>query len=225
MSLFKKLFLIYSLPLFLSWHELSAQQGLPYWEEIQEFRKQDSIQFPGKGKILFVGSSSFRLWKDMKSDFAGYPVINRGFGGSTLADLIRYREEVIFKYNPAQIVIYCGENDLAGSDTITVRTVVNRFRRLFAMIRERFLDVPIAYVAMKPSPSRKHLMPKYEQANNIIRLFLAKQKNTVFIDVYHAMLGEDGSPLPGIFLDDDLHMNDRGYEIWKRLITPHLLKS
>lgn len=196
----------------------------PYWDEVQAFKKQDSLQFPGEGKILFVGSSSFRLWKDLQSYFPSYPVINRGFGGSTLSDVIRYREDMIFKYKPRQIVIYCGENDLAASDTVTVSIVVARFKQLFSLIRTKFRNVPIAYVSMKPSPSREHLMLKYESANKLIQLFLKAQRNTVFIDVYHKMLNRDGTPLRHIFTEDNLHMNEKGYAIWKKLIQPHLLK-
>ncbi|MBL7744071.1 MAG: G-D-S-L family lipolytic protein [Chitinophagaceae bacterium] len=204
---------------------VSGQENKPpYWDEVQAFKKQDSASFPGTGKILFVGSSSFTYWKDVQEYFPAYPIINRGFGGSSLTDVIRYREDVIFKYKPKQVVIYCGENDLAASDTVTVNMVVVRFKQLFSLIRAKFRNVPIAYVSMKPSPSREHLMLKYESANKLIQLFLKGQRNTVFIDVYHKMLNRDGTPLRHIFLEDNLHMNEKGYAIWKKLIQPHLQK-
>ncbi len=94
----------------------NAQEQKPaFWDDIQAFKKQDSVQFPGKGKILFVGSSSFTKWKDVQDIFSGsYPIINRGFGGSTLSDVIRYENDIIFLMLPKQIVIYCGENDIAA---------------------------------------------------------------------------------------------------------------
>lgn len=214
----------FSILVFFSLGTLAQENNPPFWNDIQAFKKQDSVHFPGTGKILFVGSSSFTLWKDVQNQFPGYPIINRGFGGSTLADVIRYREDVIFKYKPKQVVIYCGENDLALSDTMTVNTVVTRFKQLFFLIRAKFSQVPIIYISMKPSPSRKHLMPKYENANKLIQLFLRLQKGTVFIDVYHKMLNRDGTPLPDIFTADNLHMNAKGYAIWKKEIKPHLLK-
>ena len=180
---------------------------------------------PAARQVLFVGSSSFTNWKDVQNYFPTIPIINRGFGGSSLTDLLRYKEEVIFKYKPKQIVIYCGENDFAGSDTVSVTTVVKRFTELFGLIRSRYKDIPIAYVSMKPSPSRQHLMPKFEKANMEIRQFLKKYKKTVFIDVYHSMLKPDGSPMTDIFLQDNLHMNAKGYAIWKKQIAPHLLKD
>lgn len=203
---------------------IAQEQKPPFWNEVQAFKKQDSASFPGTGKILFVGSSSFAYWKDIQNYFPGYPIINRGFGGSSLTDVIRYREDVIFRYKPKQIVIYCGENDFAASDTVTVNTVMARFRELFSHIRGRFKNVPIMYVSIKPSPSRRHLMMKFENANKLIQLFLKQQRGTVFIDVYHKMLQKDGTPLPGIFLDDKLHMNAKGYAIWKKMIAPYLLK-
>src|ERR1700712_77926 len=109
----------------------------PFYNDIQHFKKLDSTSFPPKNAILFVGSSSFTKWKDVQEYFPSYPIINRGFGGSTLPDVIRYANDVIFPYQPKQIVIYCGENDLASSDTITAQIVVDRFKTLFGMIRQK----------------------------------------------------------------------------------------
>src|SRR5262245_28632467 len=114
----------------------AAQQPKPaFWDDIQAFKKQDSSHFPGTGKILFAGSSSFTMWKDVQDYFPSYKIINRGFGGSSLLDQIRYVNDVVFPYKPKQIVIYCGENDLASSDTVSGKMVYNRFRQYFTLIR------------------------------------------------------------------------------------------
>ena len=197
----------------------------PFIEDIQAFKKQDSISMPAKNQILLVGSSSFTMWKDVQSYFPNYPIINRGFGGSSLPDVIRYKEDVVFKYCPKQIIIYCGENDFAGSDTVSVATVVSRFKELFSSIRNECNKVPVAYVSMKPSPSRMHLMPKFEAANKEIQQFLATQKRTAYIDVYNKMLKKDGTPMDDIFLEDDLHMNAKGYAIWQEAMKPYLIKN
>src|SRR5678816_4225979 len=119
-----------------------AQQQKPaFWNDVQAFKKQDSINPPPKNAILFAGSSSFTNWKDVQDYFPGYTIINRGFGGSSLPDLIRYENDVIFKYKPKQIVMYCGENDLAASDTVTAQIVFNRFQKLFTDIRKGFPDI------------------------------------------------------------------------------------
>ncbi|MBY0478652.1 MAG: G-D-S-L family lipolytic protein [Chitinophagaceae bacterium] len=197
----------------------------PFFEDIQAFKKMDSISMPAKKQILLIGSSSFTIWKDVQTYFPGYSILNRGFGGSSLPDVIRYSDDVIFKYQPKQILIYCGENDFAASDTVSVQTVVNRFKELYLLIRMKYKKVHVAYVSMKPSPSRKHLMLKFDAANKAIQQFLATQKKTAFIDVYHAMLKSDGTAMTDIFLEDELHMNAKGYAIWQQIIQPYLINK
>lgn len=109
----------------------------PFYNEIRAFKKQDSLEMPAKNAILFAGSSSFRLWHNLKDDFRGSTIINRGFGGSSLTDVIRYTEEILFPYQPKQVVIYCGENDFAADNFLPVDSVFNRFTTLFGMIRKR----------------------------------------------------------------------------------------
>lgn len=196
----------------------------PFANEIAAFRKQDSIAMPPKKAILLVGSSSFRLWDNWQDYFPGRKMINRGFGGSSLPDVIRYADDVIFKYRPKQIIIYCGENDFAASDTISVPTVVERFKTLFGMIRAKYKRVPVAFVSMKPSPSRQKFLTKYVAANAAIKEFLAVQKRTAYIDVYTPMLQPDGNVMTDIFKVDNLHMNAKGYAIWKQVMEPYLLQ-
>lgn len=196
----------------------------PFAEEISAFKKADALKFPPKNSILFVGSSSFRMWTNVQDAFPGYTIINRGFGGSALPDLIRYTNDIIVPYLPKQIVIYCGDNDLAASDTVTAQMVVDRFKTLFTGIRKKLGNVPIAYVSIKPSPSRVMLMPKMLQANVMIMDYLRHKKKTAFIDVYHAMITADGKPMTDIFKEDNLHMNAKGYAIWQKVMEPYLVK-
>jgi lysophospholipase L1-like esterase len=202
-----------------------AQNTKPaFWNDIQQFKKQDSVQPPPTNAILFVGSSSFTRWTDVQNYFPGYTIINRGFGGSTLIDVLRYEEDVIFKYNPKQILIYCGENDFASSDTITTTTVFSRFKTLFSEIRAVYPRVAIAYISMKPSPSRWNLRDKFMTGNHLIEDYLKKQKNAQFISVWKPMLGSDGKPKKELFVEDNLHMNAQGYAIWQKIIQPTLVK-
>ncbi len=202
----------------------AQQQKPPFWDDIQAFKKQDSIHPPPQHAILFAGSSSFTNWKDVQDYFPGYTIINRGFGGSSLTDVIRYANDIIFPYKPKQIVIYCGENDLAASDTVRGEMVFKRFTTLFNLIRKRLPNVPIVFISLKPSPSRWQLRQKMTVANEQIKNFLKKKPKTVYVDVYHKMLGADGMPMKEIFLEDNLHMNAKGYAIWKKLIEPYLKK-
>jgi len=194
-----------------------------FWNDIQNFKKQDSVSFPPRNAILLIGSSSFTKWTDVQDYFPGYTIVNRGFGGSTLLDEIFYVNDIVFPYQPKQIIIYCGENDLASSDTVTAAMVSDRFKQLFQMIRNK-TEAPIAYISMKPSPSRRHLFPKMREGNQLIKDFLATQKNTAFIDVHQKMLDSTGEPMPEIFLDDSLHMNAKGYAIWKKEMEPYMQK-
>ena len=207
----------------LSVKNVTAQQP-PFWDDIQNFKKHDSIHFPAKNQILFVGSSSFTKWTDVQNYFPGYKIINRGFGGSSLPDVIRYANDIIFPYHPKQIVIYCGENDLAASDTVTAQTVFNRFKQLFKLIRSMMPKVPVVFISIKPSPSRQHLAPKMISANSMIKKYLGENKRTVFVDVYHKMLNAYGNPIDDIFIEDKLHMNAKGYVIWQKAIQSYLLK-
>ncbi len=203
---------------------LYAQTHPAFWDEIQNFKIQDSINPPPKNAILFVGSSSFRKWTDVQNYFPGYKIINRGFGGSLLPDVSAYADDIIFPYQPKQILIYCGDNDLASSDTVSATTVVRRFEQLFNMIRKKLPRASIVFVSIKPSPSRQKLMPKMEAANDMIKKFLSKKPKTGFVDVYHKMLKPDGTPMDDIFLEDKLHMTPKGYAIWQKEIQPYLLK-
>ncbi|MEO6670015.1 MAG: GDSL-type esterase/lipase family protein [Ferruginibacter sp.] len=202
--------------------------GQAFIEEINAFKKADSTDypFPNQNPIVFTGSSSFRLWKNMKEDFPNYPVINRGFGGATLSDLIRYADDIIIKYLPKQVVIYAGENDLASSENITADTVYKRFKELYYLLRESLPRAEIDFVSIKPSPSRLKIQPEVIRANKMIRRFLGNQdKNKAYyIDVYTAMINEDGTIKKELFIEDNLHMNEKGYAIWQRIIGRELKK-
>jgi lysophospholipase L1-like esterase len=211
--------------LLFTFQQAGAQAQPPFYNEIQQFKKQDSANFPAANAVLFVGSSSFQKWHDVQSYFPAETIINRGFGGSELTDVIRYVNDIIIPYHPRQIVIYAGENDLAYSDSISPEIVLSRFETLFKSIRSSLPTVPVIYISIKPSPSRQNLMPKMLEANVLIRNFLHTKRKAVFIDVYHKMIDNNGKPLPGIYVEDNLHMNAKGYGIWQKAIEPFLLKD
>ena len=199
---------------------------IPFQNEIDVFIKKDSIAMPAANSILFVGSSSFNYWKDISNYFPGYPIINRGFGGSSLTDIIYFNQETILKYKPKQIYIYCGENDIAASDTITPAIVFERFKTLYTIIRTHLGNkVPVMYVSIKPSVARWSMEEKFFAANSLIRNFINKQKHTQFLDVHSAMLDSNGMVYKDIFIADKLHMNAKGYAIWQKIIAPTLVKE
>lgn len=201
-----------------------AQSSPAFWQEIVSFKKKDSAQMPPNNAILFVGSSSFARWQDVGNYFPEYTIINRGFGGSILTDVIRYTYDIILPYQPKQVVIYCGENDLASVDSISSVEAYNRFKTLFGMIRTNLPKTNIAFISMKPSPSRANVQDKMKEANKLIKTFISAQKNASFIDIYDAMLDNKGQMREELYVSDRLHMKPAGYAIWKKAITPFLLK-
>lgn len=213
--------LIYLLLLFGTNNDSIAQ---PFANEIAAFKKQDSLKMPARGAVLFVGSSSFRLWKDLEQRFPKKTIINRGFGGSSLPDVKRYLPDIVYPYEPSKIVMYCGENDFTGpgSDTVTAETVYERFVDVYLSIRVKYPLVPFTYVSIKPSPSRRHLLPKMAKANKLIQQYLRYMPHARFVDVYTKMLDKKGNPMPEIFTRDSLHMNAKGYDIWQKALKRHL---
>jgi lysophospholipase L1-like esterase len=216
----RKLFQIAAL-LFVSLQAFT--QDLPFYSEIKEYERQDSIQFPKPNSIVFVGSSSFAFWKTIKEDLPEFPVVNRGFGGSELSHAILYADRIILPYKPKQVVIYSGENDIAVGN-MNADSVKMRFEKLFNIIRSKLPRASIVYISIKPSPSRQHLMPEMTKANQLIADFLKKKKNTKFVNIFPLMLDEKGSPRQELFVNDMLHMNPKGYDIWVKALKPHLKK-
>lgn len=197
-----------------------AQSDVPYKEDVQVIKSYDNIYPQPTSPILFVGSSSIRLWRDFTQKFGKYGAINRGIGGAVVNDIIHHTDDLIFRYQPRKIVLYVGENDLTNSAT-TADSVLNRTVRLFNLIRSKLPDVPIIYISMKPSPSRDHLQAKARAGNDLVMKFLKTQKKAIFLDIYSPML-TNGKSRPELFLDDMLHMNEKGYKIWEKKLVKHL---
>lgn len=199
--------------LFVSLNVYSQQK--PYWNEIKAFRTQDSIQKPQDGMILFIGSSSFRMWKTAKEDFQNENIVNRAFGGATLEDLIYWQNEVVLKYNPKKIFIYCGENDIASSDKVTPEIVLDRFKTLHTTLRKQFPETPIVFVSLKPCILRWAMKDRMMATNTLISNYLKLDAKAVFVDIWNVML-ENGEPKKDIFVEDNLHMNSKGYDLWTK---------
>jgi lysophospholipase L1-like esterase len=202
---------------------ITVLKAQSFINEVNSFSKIDSLQEPPNHAILLIGSSSFTYWKDVASYFPGHVFINRAFGGSSLTHQIEYVEKVVYPYQPKQILIYCGENDIATSHSVTADTVFNRFVRLYQLIRIKYPKVRISFVSIKPSPVRAEFLPTVIAANKLIANFCRRSKKTDYIDIFSPMLGSDGRPIEELFIADRLHMNPKGYLIWSKVITPYLI--
>jgi lysophospholipase L1-like esterase len=223
MMIKKLLLLMLLLPATFLYPKVFAQKKHAFYDEIEAFKKLDKAHPPVKNGILFIGSSSLRKWTELEKTFAAYQAINRGFGGSTLTDAIFYVNDLIDPYQPRQVVIYSGENDIAEGN-VSAETVLNRFETLFNLIRQKLPLVPIAFISIKPSPSRAKFQPIVDEANHLIKKFLRQQRKTAFINVYKKMLDKKKQMRPELFVEDQLHMNEQGYAIWTKAIKPYLIK-
>jgi lysophospholipase L1-like esterase len=201
----------------------AVAQDKPFWNEIKQFEHQDSIAMPPEKGIVFVGSSSLRMWKDLEDTFKNYNAINRGFGGSDLVYANEYINELVFAYKPRQVMIYCGENDVAAG--ATAEQTYERFVTFFKNLRKGLPKANLTFISMKLSPSRAQFSKAILTANAMIKDYLSKQKNTGYIDITSKMLDSNGASRPELFQADMLHMKPAGYEVWTKEITPFLKKK
>jgi lysophospholipase L1-like esterase len=194
----------------------------PRWHAtLEAFAAADLKQAPQPGGVLFVGSSSIRLWNDLETSFADQPVvIKRGFGGSQLLDCVKLVNRLVIPYKPRLVVVYAGENDIA--EGATPQQVLERFTAFVQAIKADLPGSRIAYVSIKPSPSRVGLMPQVREANELIRVYSQTEPQLDFIDVYSLMLDANGQPRAELFSNDRLHLNADGYALWQRVIASRL---
>lgn len=188
--------------------------------EIDTLTKSDAANPPTRDGIVFIGSSSIKRWTTLRNDFPELPVLNRGFGGSQLADSVHWADRLVIPYQPRTVVLYAGENDInAGKTPEAVHADFNAFR---AKVHHALPKARIIYIAMKPSPSRWKLREAFVRGNKLIADECARDRRLTFVDVWPAMLDAKGEPRPELFVKDMLHMNETGYAIWTKALAPHL---
>ena len=192
-----------------------------FWEpDIRKFEEADRAQPPKPGAIVFIGSSSIQKWKDVAGDFPGKNVLNRGFGGSRIADSTYYAGRIVVPYKPSLIVLYAGDNDI--NDGHTAQQVFDAYVAFVERIRNDLPATSIAFISIKPSPSRAQLLPVMREANEKIRAYAGAHPHLIYIDVASKMLDSTGQPRAELFIEDRLHMNRAGYDLWKQIIAPYL---
>jgi lysophospholipase L1-like esterase len=190
--------------------------------EIAAFEAADKANPPPKNAILFIGSSSIRKWTTLARDFPRHKVINRGFGGSQMADSVYYFDRIVTPYHPRVIVLFAGTNDLDAGKT--PEEVFEDFVAFANKVRAALPDARLDYISISTSPSRWHEFQKVKRANQLIRDYISQNDRLEYIDVLPAMLGPDGRPNRDIYVADRLHLNARGYAIWQSIIEPYLDK-
>ena len=189
------------------------------WEpDIARFEAQDRASPPRLGSIVFVGSSSIRMWATLASDFPGVPVLNRGFGGSEAGDVAQFADRIVVPYKPPVVVFYAGDNDLAAGKTPA--QVLDAFRSFVGTMHRKLPGTRIAFVSIKPSIARWSVVDKMRAANQLVRDYASTDSRLVYVDVFTPMLDASGQPRRELFLEDGLHMTPAGYAIWRELIAP-----
>jgi lysophospholipase L1-like esterase len=190
-------------------------------DSFEAFAAADKAHAPAPGGVVFVGSSSIRLWNDLEQQFDAPPVIvKRGFGGSRMSDCTTYLENLVVPYKPRLVVVYAGDNDLAEGRS--PEDVLVSYTHFVDGVAKELPATRIAYLSIKPSPRREALLPEIRRTNALIAAFSRTRANLDFIDVFSHMLDASGHPRAELFRPDALHLNAAGYALWKRIIADHL---
>ena len=200
-----------------------AENPAEKWEEdIRQFEQWDSKNTFPSDAVLFVGSSSIRLWPTREC-FEEFAVLNRGFGGSQISDVNYFAGRIVLPYGPRVIVFYAGDNDVAAGKS--ARQVFDGYKAFTRLVHEKLPVTRIIYIGIKPSRSRWSLWPVMKEANAMIRDFSDKDGRLFYFDSAAPLLGSDGMPDDALFLKDQLHLNEKGYEAWTKLIRPVIKKA
>lgn len=192
-----------------------------YFADFIRWGTADIGNIPQKDATLFIGSSSMRMWRTIKKDLAPLNLIHRGFGGSTMWDVMKFKN-FFQRYEASRIIVYEGDNDLWNSDPDSVSKFLKNCRDFAAYIHETQPDVPIYFMSPKPCVARWSRWDKYKAAGDGLKKFAEETPNIFYIDVATPMLEDDGTVKKDIFLKDNLHMNSKGYEIWTKVVREQL---
>ena len=188
---------------------------LRFKDAIEAFETQDRADPPPPGAVLCIGSSSMRFWHDtLADDLQPVTLIGRGFGGSTMLDVLYFSSRVVVPYRPRAILLYEGDNDVDFG--VSAARIMATFDQFMEVVRASLPETRLYLLAIKPSPARWDSWPVMKKANELLQQACADDPLMEYIDIASPMLGPDGLPLAEIFLEDKLHMNRRGYEIWTR---------
>ncbi len=194
------------------------------WQkEVDDFLAADKKQFPPKNAVLFYGSSSFRMWKEVDKAFPKYKIINRGFGGTHFEDAIYYAKDIVIPYKPKLVVLYEGDNDITAGKS--VEQVFNDYKTLVGIIHKALPKTRIVFVSIKPSPSREKFWDEFKYLNSLVKAETQIDKRLEYVDIWDAMLDANGKGREELYLQDKLHMNHAGYEIWRKALEPVIAKG
>jgi lysophospholipase L1-like esterase len=219
MKLFKTYFFLIVL-LFTGTLFSNAQDPNRFKDQVNELVNKEYNFRPDKKLVVFTGSSSIRMWKDVADYFPDYNVINNGFGGSHFSDLLHFYNEMIVKPAPEILFIYEGDNDIA-SDKKPAK-IMKEVKKIHKNIQQDLPETRVIFILPKPSIARVHLKNQYISFNKKLKKYCHKQNNIEIADVWNPMLDNKGNVFKDVFLEDGLHMNKKGYDIWGKVIGEFL---
>lgn len=202
--------------LFLSFSVFAQKPQNRFEKEILAYEKQDSIAMPAKGMKLFIGSSSFRLWKTFDADTKGMNALNRGFGGSTLKEALYYFDRMVATYQPSWVFMYEGDNDLTSGQS--PEEITTAYEEFSARLAKQVPKAKLVFVSARPSLAREALKAKQQDLNQRITAIAAKKKGHFVIDMHSPFYNPDGTLMQDIFVSDRLHLNEKGYVIFAKQI-------
>jgi lysophospholipase L1-like esterase len=208
--------LILAVALFFCWRSRAAAADHPFEKEIKTFEAEDRQHPPPKGAILFVGDSTFTKWMTMHEDLSGYTVINRGFGGSTMPDLLYFTSRIVFPYQPRMIVVQEGGNDLHARRT--PEQLLGDFKAFVEQVRTQLPEVPILLGSITPNPARWSEVELRKKANRLTEEYAATQSHVTYVNFFDPFLGPDGQPREELFMEDRLHPSHEGYAVRVRIL-------
>jgi len=188
---------------------------------VAAFKAEDARKGITPGAILMVGSSSFTRWQDADKAFPNHRIINRGFGGSQLYDILYFFDEVVTPYKPCQILLYEGDNDIASG--MTPEQYLEDVITFVRLVEVRLPGTVVSIVSTKPSPARIKWESAYLRANQLVREFAATKPHVQYIDVAQLLYNSEGKLRPELFVQDQIHLNEKGYTIWQAIIAPYLI--
>ena len=193
---------------------MKAQDPHRFNEEIEKFAELPVPE--GEGLVIFTGSSSIRLWNNLDKDCNEIQAINTGFGGSHMSDLLYFLDQTVLRFKPTKVYIYEGDNDIAeGKEP---KAILETAKQITKKILASNSDIEIHFISAKPSPSRWKLKDQYEAFNSLLKAYCDSHEQLFYVDVWNTMLDNNGRPTPDIFISDSLHMNRKGYLLWKDII-------
>ena len=215
----KGLFITILLPIFCA-YMVKSQNPLRFEEDIEKFFEIEISD--NEDLVVFTGSSSIRFWEDLEQDCHSAKVINTGFGGSHMSDLLFHIEETVLRFEPVKVYIYEGDNDIFANKT--PKNILKTTKMVVEKIKAHNSKIEIFLISAKPSPSRWEFKNEYEDLNILFKKYSETKEGVFYIDIWKAMLDEKGNPKSNIFISDSLHMNRKGYLIWSEVICSELEK-